>query len=310
MTTTDSELLDCLIVGGGAGGLTAAIYLARFRRNIILVDSGTSRLSLIPISHNYPGFPNGIVGTELLERIRGQAVDYGAACITGNVSHVTGLADGTFLTTVGARRIRARTLLIATGATDAEPKIEGLSEGVKSGCVRYCPVCDGFEAIGKRVAVLGTGKHAVNEALFIKHFTSDLTLLVSGAQSTLTKADRDELRAKQISVIDGATSKLIYDVDHKRISAHDGDGLVHHFDVLYSALGIEVNSTLARNLGACCDDDGQLIVDAHLHTSVDGVYAAGDVVQGLNQISIAAGHAAIAATAIHNRLQQTSPEQP
>jgi thioredoxin reductase (NADPH) len=310
MTTTDSELLDCLIVGGGAGGLTAAIYLARFRRNIILVDSGTSRLSLIPISHNYPGFPNGIVGTELLERIRGQAVDNGAACITGNVSHVTRLADGIFLATVGARKIRARTLLIATGATDAEPKIEGVSEGVTSGCVRYCPVCDGFEAIGKRVVVLGTGKHAVNEALFIKHFTSDLTLLVSGAQSGLTKAHRDELRAKEISVIDGATSKLTYDVDHNRISAHDGDGLVHHFDVLYSALGIEVNSTLARNLGACCDDDGQLIVDAHLHTSVDGVYAAGDVVQGLNQISIAAGHAAIAATAIHNRLQQNPPEQP
>lgn len=151
------------------------------------------------------------------------------------------------------------------------------------------------------MAVLGTGKHGVNEALFIKHFAADLTLLTPDAGSHLTRQQREQLNERQIRVIDGMASALVCE-NGQGIAAHLHDGSIHRFDVLYSALGVDVNSRLAQRLGATCNDDGQIAVDAHLQTSVEGLYAAGDIVEGLNQISVANGHAAIAATAIHNRL--------
>ncbi len=301
MTTLDAELLDCLVIGGGAAGFTGAIYLSRFRRNILLVDAGKSRLSLIPISHNYSGFPEGVPGKELLERLRAQATRYGVRIVAGTIERLDKLPDGTFMAMSGQGSIRARTVLLATGVTDVAPDIDGIKEALQSGCLRYCPVCDGYEAIGKKVAVLGTGKHGVNEALFIKHFATDLTLLTPDAQRNLTQQQHHQLKERQIRVIDGKTSALVCE-DNQGIAAHLHDGSIHRFDVLYSALGIDVNSRLAQSLGADCDDDGQIVVDAHLQTSVEGLYAAGDIVEGLNQISVANGHAAIAATAIHNRL--------
>ncbi len=163
--------LDCLVIGAGPAGLTAAVYLGRYRRDTLVLESGASRAALIPKSHNYPGFPEGISDAELLQRLRLQAMRYGA-------------------------RIR-----------------------------------------------------------------------------------------------EAAVRTLEY----------NDDGEVHRFDTLYSALGEKPRSKLALGLGARCNEDGQILVDEHRQTSVPGLYAAGDVVCALNQISVATGHAAVAATAIHHR---------
>src|SRR5215218_6250161 len=114
-------MLDCLIIGGGPAGLITAIYLARYRRDTRVIDAGGSRAALIPTSHNYPGFPDGISGRELLVRLREQARRYGATLTAGSVERVELAADGTFRAFAGTETIAARTVVLATGAMDVEP---------------------------------------------------------------------------------------------------------------------------------------------------------------------------------------------
>ncbi len=120
--------LDCLIVGGGPAGLTAAIYLVRFRRRTMLIDAGDSRAALIPKSHNFPGFPDGISGGEILSRLNAHAVRYGAGVERGTVSDLRCREDGLFEATAGGRRLTARRVILATGVIDNMPEIDG-SEG-------------------------------------------------------------------------------------------------------------------------------------------------------------------------------------
>jgi thioredoxin reductase (NADPH) len=297
----NNQKLDCVIIGAGPAGLTAAIYLGRYRRNIMIIDAGGSRAALIPLSHNYPGFPEGITGKELLARLHAQALRYGQHVTTGAVHRVEKLADGDFFCFYGDDTVRTRTVLLATGMTDIEPEMPYLREAIRRGLIRYCPICDGYEAIGKKVGIIGSGQRSVNEALFIKHFTPDLTLLTFGKRMNLSDQDREVLQKEKIRVIEEPIAEVF--IDGTRIEAlRMGTGTSHAFDTLYSMLGVDVKSDLARELGADCDEDGNILVDKHLRTSIPGLYAAGDVVSGLNQIAVATGHAAIASTAIHNNL--------
>lgn len=298
----NTALLDCVIVGGGPAGLTAAIYLARFRRKIAIVDAGRSRLALIPVSHNYPGFPQGVNGKDLLNKLRLQLDAHDVHVNFCTAREIVQCADGTFLVNIDGVRIHTRTVLVATGSKDVRPDMAHLETAILHGCVRYCPVCDGFEAVGKKVAVLGAGEHGVAEAIFVRHFADDLTLITTDFSMALKDSDRDRLRSKHIGVLDGYGATLAFDASGPAIDVELLDGNTYRFDALYSALGLMVNAKLAADLGAGRDKIGQLLVDDHFQTTVDGLYCAGDVVQGLNQITIACGQAAAAATAIHNRL--------
>ena len=302
--TNSSQPLDSLIVGGGAGGLTAAIYLARFRRNALVLDSGQSRLSLIPTSHNYPGFPQGVHGPELLELLTTQALHYGASIAQKVVTQITSVDDDLFKISVADSVVYARTIVLAMGATDIKPNIAGFNEALQSAALRYCPVCDGFEAIGKKVAVLGSGTHGVKESLFIRHYATDLTLISPVTRTETTLQQINELESHGVKVLDTDVTALL--CENGGISVHLANGTVEIFEILYSALGLTANSSLAVSIGLEMDDDGQIKIDEHMQTSTKGIYAVGDVARGLNQICVASGQAAIAATAIHNTLRSAS----
>lgn len=293
--------LDCLIIGGGPAGLTAAIYLGRFLRAVRVVDAGKSRASLIPTSHNYPGFPEGINGNELLARLRRQAGHYGAALSQGTVENLKRLPDGIFAAACDGQTLKARTVLLATGAADIEPALPDFDNAIRRGFLRHCPICDGYEVRGQKVGILGMGNSGVKEALFIRHYTDDLTLITLG--------NEDKLNEQQCKLLYEANIKLVEDpISEVQISGKQiiglktQDGHVLCFDTLYSVLGSMVLSGIATQLGAKCDESGNLIVGNNMETSVEGLFAAGDVVHGLSQICVATGHAAIAATAIHHRL--------
>jgi thioredoxin reductase (NADPH) len=294
-----ADILDCLVVGGGPAGLTSAVYLGRFRREVLVIDGGWSRAEWIPRSHNLPGFPQGVEGPVLLDHMRDQARRYGAKLRKGYIETLM-RRDDTFLVELDGAPVAARTVILATGVLENEPPLAHVADAVKRGVIRTCPICDGYESMDKRVAVLGDGDHAASEALFLRTYTSRLSLLVSDTAALSAKmqaALKDagiELRRVSIGSIhleeDGVTA----------LGADDGE--IHRFDVVYSAFGTRSQSALARTLGARMDEAGRLYVDEHQETSVSGLYAAGDLVRGLNQISVANGEAAIAATAIHNRL--------
>jgi thioredoxin reductase (NADPH) len=293
-----SPMLDCLIVGGGPAGLTAAIYLARYRRRALVIDEGKSRAALIPESHNYPGF-KGIAGPDLLARLRDQALLYGASLERGNVTTLDRAPDGGFVATHGSREILTRSVLLATGLVDARPQIDGLGDGIYSGAVRFCPICDGFEAMDQRVGVMGDAADAAKKALFLRTYTRHVFLFATDVERRTPADMRQQL--SEAGVKTAGTPTVVERKDDK-VAVFVQGGTRVDLDVLYPALGCTVRSELATALGAGCDETGNLQVDPHQQTTVEFLYAAGDVVTDLHQLSVATGHAAIAATDIHNRL--------
>jgi len=292
--------LDCLIIGAGPAGLTAALYLARFRRRIQVVDSGASRALLIPTSHNQPAFPDGISGAELLARLREHVRRYDVEIARAEVEYLE--RDGKdYRAGWSGRTVSARTVLMATGVLDIEPPLPNMVDAIQRGLIRHCPVCDGYEVIGQRIGVIGFGRGGKREAEFIRAFSDDVTLLTLGQSLGLGTAERHALRQAGIKVEVDPVQEVRCD-DSRITSVLLRGGRELSFDTLYSSLGAKVRSQLAIGVGAHHDRSGCLTVDAHQQCSVPGLYAAGDVVSSLNQITVAYGQATIAATAIHNRL--------
>ncbi|WP_299016128.1 NAD(P)/FAD-dependent oxidoreductase [uncultured Caulobacter sp.] len=303
MISEPSDTYDAIVIGAGPAGLTAATYLGRFHRKALVLDGGSSRASWIPESHNTPGFPQGVGGDALLARLREQADRYGAERRAGRARSLVRGADGFVLAFEGEDApdqdlgapmiVRAPFVLLATGVVDRLPALEGVEDAIRAARVRLCPICDAYEATGQRIAVLGDSEHGAREAAFLTTYSPDVTLL--------------DLRPGAPSEGDGVFARLparLTDIalgpDAVTVAAGDARRV---FDCLYLALGFDSQQDIARQAGAALDEDGRLVVSAHQQTSVNGLYAAGDVVRGLNQIAVATAEAAIAATDIHNRLR-------
>jgi thioredoxin reductase (NADPH) len=234
--------------------------------------------------------------------MREHAGKYGIATQSTTVARLQRLADGTFVASSQDGQWRARFVIVATGARDVEPEIDGIESAMKAGQVRYCPVCDGFETQGQRVAVLGRAGHGLRESLFISGFGNQVTWLAMATQEEVEPPDLASLRATGVRIAESPPRRIECGVDGCGVRVELQNGQVLEFDTLYPALGLHHACELATALGARAQADGQLQVDSHQQTSIDGLYVAGDVAVDLNQISVAVGHAAIAATAIHNRL--------
>ena len=290
--------LDCLVVGAGPAGLTAALYLARYRRKVLVLDAGGSRARWIPIARNLTGWPDGVSGADLLTRARGQATRYGARFQAGEARDIQRIEGGSGFRILldDAGVVEAETVILATGVKESPPPFPGFEEGLKRGLVRACPICDGFEADGRRIAVLGSGDHAAAEALFLRSFARSVTLF-TGEGPSLSDTDRRALAEADVAALPVPLGEVEVEADAVRVGGE-------RFDHLYSAMGIIPRNALAEQLGASLDGEGRLLVDPHMKTSVPGLYAAGDLVRGLNQINVAMGEAALAATAVHNGLPQ------
>ena len=301
-----AERVDCLIVGGGPAGLTAAIYAARFRLRTVVVDAGASRAAQIPCTRNHAGFPGGIAGAELLERMRRQAIEFGAELRPGRVSAIEGHA-GDFIARLPERRaVHSRAVILATGVSNHRPDIDDAvhAQAVKRGLLRYCPVCDGFEVTDQNVAVIGAGAHAVKEATFLRAYTDRVTVIAGDADADFDTAQQAALAAIGVPILGGPPTAFRAEADGLSLEAA---GRRLSFDAVYPALGSTAHSELAGSLGAALTDEGCIKVDAHQRTSVTGLYAAGDVVIGLDQISHAMGEAGVAATTLRNDLAAASP---
>ena len=303
----DDKPLDCLVIGAGPAGLTAAIYLARFHLDILVVDSGKGRAATIPCTHNHAGYPDGISGKELIARMKEQAQLYGAKIIEGCVTrlHREEEADR-FEAEWGSGTIQARSVLLATGVTNRRPPMDEAlhDDALTRGLIRYCPICDGFEVTDKKVAVLGSGSHGVTEAIFLRGYTADVTLIAPDKAMNVSSVDRLALDGAGIQTVDGPAEAVAIAEDSITVDTAEGH---FTFDSVYPALGSDVHGQLADMVGARMGDDGCVGVDAHMRTSVDGVYAAGDLVIGLDQISNAMGQGGVAATTIRNDLAKEAP---
>ena len=298
--------LDCLIIGGGPAGLTAAIYLARFRLDIRVIDAGDSRASWIPCSHNHAGYPDGINGKELLRLMREQAQKYGAKIETGRVTRLEKGDDGLFTAEWGSGPQTSRAVLLTTGITNRRPPMDTQlhDDAMARGLIRYCPICDGYEVTDKKVGVIGSGTNGVGEAIFLRSYTCDVTLIAPHSALDLTPEESEQLTAAGVKTVDGPADAI--GLTENCITVDTAAGLMT-FDSIYPALGSDTHTQLGEMVGATIAEDGCFLCDAKMRTSVVGLYAAGDVVHGLDQISHAMGEGGQAATTIRNDLAECSP---
>jgi thioredoxin reductase (NADPH) len=296
---------DCLVIGGGPAGLTAAIYLVRYHLSLKVVDAGNSRAGWIPCSHNHAGYPGGINGKELLRLMREQAQMYGASIETGRVTRLDKI-EGGFQVEWGAGCVTARKVLLATGVTNRRPPMDPQlhDDAMARGLIRYCPVCDGYEVTDKKVAVIGTGTKGVSESVFLRGFTEDITLIAPDGPHDLSAEDKARIEQFGIHCIDGPCSDIQAQECTICVATPAGS---QEFDSIYPALGSDTHTELAKQIGVEIAQDGTLPVDDHQRTSVVGLYAAGDVVLGLDQISHAMGEGGVAATTMRNDLAKERP---
>jgi thioredoxin reductase (NADPH) len=293
---TQQEIHDVIVVGAGPAGLTAAIYLGRFRRRCLVLEDGHSRARWIPTSHNIPGFAVGIGGNAFLTTLKEQALKFGVQVRHAHVSALTN-HDGIFSVQTDGGKLFSRYVLLATGVRDHLPDIAGAEQAVTRSLLRVCPICDAFEAIDRRIAVIGNGPLGEREADFLRNYSSQVALLHIGSSDATMPLPMTSNGIERIPV---RLSELTIKDDRLTLASPQGE---RDFDVAYLALGCSPRNELARSMLAACDEHGVLTVNTHQETSVTRLYAAGDVVRGLNQVVVAGAESAIAATDIHNKLR-------
>ena len=299
---------DTIIIGGGPAGLTAAIYLARYHRKVAVIDRGGSRTALIPTSHNHAGYPQGVRGVDLLAAMRQQAAQFGAELSGGEIESITAAGKDWQLTGPDLK-LTTRTVLFATGTVNRYPGIprDVHDAALAAGTLRYCPVCDAFEATGQRIAVIGAESHGVAEALFLRGYSDRITLFTM-VECELHEKDRADLAKAGVSWDPRPIAS--YDFSDKSVRLTFADGSMVEADTLYPALGSDPNDALIKQLGLRTTSDDCILTDSHQRLGLDGLYAAGDIVSGLDQISVAMGQAAVAATTLHNDLRARDGKVP
>jgi len=272
-----------VIVGSGCAGHTAALYTARANLKPVVIDGHEpgGQLSLTTLVENFPGFPEGIQGPELVENMRRQAARFGAEYRHG---HATGadLSQRPFALTVGQETIHARTLIIASGASArwlGLPSEQALiGHGVSS-----CATCDGFFFSGKEIAVIGGGDSAMEEATFLTRFASKVTLIHRRDQFRASKIMLDRARHNEkIHFLTDTMVEEVYDPSKKEVTGlklrNLKTGVVSDFPTSAMFLGIgHIPNTRIFHGQLETDQDGYLKTTNYVLTRVPGVFACGDV---------------------------------
>jgi thioredoxin reductase (NADPH) len=294
---------DVVIVGGGCAGLSAAVYLGRAMRRVLLIDSGQSLALWEPDVQNYLGFPEGIPGKELIARGKTQARKYETEVVGDEIAEVTRQED-TFLLLGKNQSYRSRRVLLATGVLHVPPDIPHVNECLGHSMF-FCKDCDGYRNQGKQIAIVGQNDEAVEYALGMLLYASCVLIATNGKPSAWDQEHARWISQYEIPVYESR----IVEVEHadgflKTLTFEDGRCV--EVDALFTTRGDLVHNKLGKALGTELDRNGQIVVDHCMRTSVAGLYAAGCVTPANCQMIIAAGDGATAAQAINRDLFEES----
>ena len=307
------EMRDTVIIGSGCAGLTAAIYAARANLKPLVLQGHEpgGQLSLTTLVENFPGFPEGIQGPELIENMKAQAARFGAEFDIAHV-HRADLSNRPFVLHLegGKPSVHARTLIVASGARArwlGLPNEQALiGHGVSS-----CATCDGFFFSGKEIAVIGGGDSAMEEALFLTRFASKVTIIHRRDQFRASKIMLDRARSHpKVHFITNTVVEDVYDVDKKEVTALKlrtvNTGHTHIFPTSALFLGIgHVPNTAMFDGQLDSDTDGYLKTRDYVFTGIPGVYACGDVAdRRYRQAITAAGTGCMAAMEVEKFLEE------
>jgi thioredoxin reductase (NADPH) len=304
---SDSEY-DVVVVGGGPAGLTAALYTTRLGLDTALVDRGGGRAAMMQDTHNVIGVTEETSGVEFLETAKEQVASYGADVhrdFVEGVERAGADGDAAAGTDGDGRRFRlagenteygADSVVLATGFSDVrpDPPLPPTGRGL-----HYCLHCDAYMFVDEPVYVMGTGDSAAYVAMIMLNFTDDVDVLLRGDEPEWSDDTAEMLANHPVDVVEAEIAASNRDDGGWLESFEFEDGTVREYRGGFPMLGSNYNTDLHESLGCAIDDDGTVDVDDHGRTSVDGVYAVGDVTPGHNQIPVAMGQGAKAGIAIH-----------
>lgn len=303
----DQHMYDTVIIGGGPAGLSAAIYLGRFLRKVVVVDNNDGRWETHEVNENYFGFPEGIATVELRQRGVQQAIKFGAELQTDTVQAVEKRGDR-FTVTCKDATYTCRTVLFATGVRDNFPQFEKIADCLGKSLF-WCITCDGYKTQHKRVMIVGYTTEALTTALQFLNYTDKITVVTNHEPGVVKLNDRllKKLSDHNISVIESKIEDITASNGlFEAIKLSNGEEL--HTEFMFSLQGATPNSQLAAALGVSTDPLGYIVSDVEQRTNVQGVYAAGDVTKAFaHQVVTAAHEGAQAAQAINYDLYL--PEQ-
>jgi len=295
---------EVVVVGGGPGGLTTALYTTRLNHDTALVDRGGGRAAMMVDTHNVIGVPEETSGNEFLQTAKEQLEYYGTDLHQDFVTSVerTGETSPRFeLETAGGERLYADAVVLATGFSDerADPPLPRTGRGL-----HYCLHCDAYMFRDESVYVMGHGEGAAHVAMIMLNFTDDVDLLLRGDDPTWSEETDELVEAHPVDVIETEIEGMFKEDDSQWLGGFEfADGTVREYKGGFAMYGSDYNTDLAAQLGCELNDDGTVAVDEEGRTSVGGVYAVGDVTPGNNQIPIAMGKGAQAGLALHKELR-------
>lgn len=292
-------MLDCLIIGGGPAGLSAALVLGRCGRRIAIVDAGRRRNYAAREMHNYLT-RDGIAPADFLAHAKAELEGYGVAVHQDQAIAAVRLDDGSFEVKLESGGVhRTRKVLLATGVRDELPALEGFDRlyGVS---VHHCPYCDGYEHRGERLAAYGLGKAAVGLGLALLTWSADVVACTDGGE--LSAAERERARRNGIALREEKVVELAGEGGRlKQVVFESGAPLER--DALFFNTGQVQRSKLPGTLGCAFREDGGVKTDNKQCTGVRGVYLAGDADKDVQFVIVAAAEGATAGVAINRELQ-------
>ncbi|MGH3244495.1 MAG: NAD(P)/FAD-dependent oxidoreductase [Spirillospora sp.] len=290
----NGEVHDVVVIGAGAAGLNAALFLGRARRKVAVIDAGEPRNAPAAHMHGYLS-RDGASPAALLEIGRAEIAKYGVELVQGRVERID---HGYFVRMVGGPVLRARRVLVATGLRDELPDIPGVRERWGKD-VLHCPYCHAYEVRDQPLAVLGTSPNAVHQALLLRHWSDDVAFFTHTLD--LTADDKERLDAREIRIVEGEIKQL--SIDDERLQAVElTDGRAVPRAAAFLSPRMVAHDELLTGLGCAKDDNGWVTTDRTGRTSVAGVWAAGNVIDPRAQVIAAAGMGSSAAFALNTDL--------
>ncbi len=291
---------DVAVVGGGPAGLCAALWLARYLHDVVVIDSGDPRNWETRGINGYLGH-QGIRSPELRAIGREECGKFGVDFVDGIVDRTLNEPGERFeLCLRGGMTIEAERILLSIGIKDFWPDIPGLDRCYGE-TVHVCPDCDGYETRDRKTVVVGTGRKAVGMAFALGTWTKQIVICTNGEKPEMSQVLLDKLKALNIPVLE-APIKGVVSKSREIIGIDLEGGMSLDCERLYFAIGQYPADDLGAQLGCKRDELGRLVIDERNHTSVKNVYAAGDIAPGPQMAIVAAASGAVASIAIHASL--------
>jgi thioredoxin reductase (NADPH) len=294
------ELYDCAVIGAGPAGLLSALYLRRFRRSTLVFNCGRPRASWIPKIHNLIGIERPTSGRRILGNLQKQLGELNTSVIAAEV-RVERARDHFVIRSEGAKW-HVKRVILATGVTDDSPDFKNLVELREKAVLGYCPICDGYDHCGQSLALFAESTHGLAKIPFLCGYTDEIHVFQT-RKFKVSAYHRHLIKKQKIHVHHEPIESIEVTENPKGLRVHCRGKAPIQVDFGYVSMGVQVNDQAFRHLKSLKrTKDGFIIVNSLQQTSIKGMFAAGDCVNELFQVSVAAGHAAVAATEVHNSL--------